>query len=304
MPAKRVSPSILHPLKEALTHAFWYKKDLRPFLATTLDDHTLVANLNWSEYKRNIVAQLVDSMAANQSTYFDQLVNLAISAAEISDPHWLKQVEGGEEKYRAAVVALSSLRDLVAPLKSQREESADADRRRREEEARSELRGAISSKLEELRELMLSIIKQDPQQRGYSLETLLNQLFALFDIEAKGPFRVVGEQIDGSFTFESTDYLLEAKWTSSKSTVAELDSLAGKVGRRLDNTLGLFVSMNGYEESAVSTYSRQGPCLFLVDGADLNAVLDDRIDLPRLLRRKRQHAARTGEVMLGVGEIL
>jgi hypothetical protein len=33
-----------------------------------------------------------------------------------------------------------------------------------------------------------------------------------FDIEAKGSFRLEGEQIDGAFTFENAEYILEAKW--------------------------------------------------------------------------------------------
>lgn len=36
--SQRVNPSVLHPLKEALTLAFWYKRDLRAFLNTVLPD--------------------------------------------------------------------------------------------------------------------------------------------------------------------------------------------------------------------------------------------------------------------------
>jgi thiamine kinase-like enzyme len=41
-----------------------------------------------------------------------------------------------------------------------------------------------------------------------------------------------------------------------------------------------------------------------MDGPDLHAVIDERIELPDLLRRKRQHAARTGEVFVGVYQLL
>jgi hypothetical protein len=35
-----------------------------------------------------------------------------------------------------------------------------------------------------------------------------------------------------------------------------------------------------------------------MDGADIMAVLDGRIGLPELLKRKRRHAAQTGEIFI------
>jgi hypothetical protein len=62
--------------------------------------------------------------------------------------------------------------------------------------------------------------------------------------------------------------------------------------------------MNGYQESAVQIHSQGRPTMILMDGSDLNAILDDRIKLPALLRRKRQHAARTGEVFVSAYQLL
>ena len=112
---KGVSPAGLHSLKEALTAVFWYKKDLRAFLATSLGDQALVAQLNWEGYKRDVVNRLVDSMAAKPHRYTDQLVDLLLATAEIEDPSWLKRLEDGDEKYRAALVALTPLRKQVEP---------------------------------------------------------------------------------------------------------------------------------------------------------------------------------------------
>lgn len=238
---QRVSPALLPPLKEALTLAFWFKKDLRPFLISCLDDPGLVAGLDWSEgnFKRNIVRQLVETLSADQHRYFDQLVNLALSTADITDPYWLKGVEDGRRKYDEAVVALTALRALVEPLRRTRTEADKAARRQREEDARAALRRAISEKLQELRELLYQITTLPPQERGYALvERLLNELFMLFDIDTKSAFKITGEQIDGAFTLEGTEYLLEARWRSAKTSVADLNAFAGRIGRKLDNTLG------------------------------------------------------------------
>ncbi|SHE79357.1 hypothetical protein SAMN02745225_01645 [Ferrithrix thermotolerans DSM 19514] len=303
--SKRVSASVLQPLKEALSLAFWYKKDLRAYLNVVLPDVGLVGHLDWTDYKRNIVARLVDTMAANQGKYLDELLTLILATADITDPSHLKRIEDGDRKYKEAVEALSTLRNLVAPYRALRTESEEAARRQREEEARAAVQREIGIKLAELRDLLYELTRnEDHQARGYALEKLLNELFALFDIDAKASFRIVGEQIDGAFTFEGTEYLFEAKWRKDRAEVADLDSFAGKVGRKLENTLGLFLSVNGFQESVLSTYSQNRPRLFLMDGGDLSAVLEDRIGLPELLTQKRQHASRTGEVFISAYTIL
>jgi restriction endonuclease Mrr len=302
---KRVNAAIVQPLKEALALAFWYKKDLRAFLSTVLPDVGLVAHLDWTDYKRNIVHQLLDTLVAHQDKYLDELLDLLLATADITDPSHLKRIEDGEQKYKDAVVALTSLRAQVEPYREWRNEAEEASRRRREEDAKAAVQRAISDKLLELKRLLYELIADtDHQKRGYALERLLNQMFALFDIDAKASFRVVGEQIDGAFTFEGTEYLLEAKWQQHRSDVPDLDSFAGKIGRKLENTLGLFMSVNGFQDSVIETYSQNRPRLFLMDGADLSAVLEDRIPLPDLLRRKRQHASRTGEVFISAYQIL
>jgi hypothetical protein len=303
MTTRRINPAALHPLKEALILSFWYKSDLRAFLASCLGRGGLVAHLDWTDYKRSIVGQLVDSLAADQHRHFDELLNLLLATAEITDPSHLKRIEDGEKKYRDALAALETLRKHVEPYRRLRDDAEEANRRREADKIKAEMERAINEKLAELKTDFYEIIKMPSQPRGYALEKFLNGLFALFDIDAKAPFRITGEQIDGAFTFEG-EFLLETKWQDAQTPVAELDSFAGKVGRKLDNTLGLFLSMNGYQESAIQVHSRARPVMILMDGADLSAVIEGRITLPDLLRRKRQHAARTGDVLIGAYTLL
>ena len=75
LPVKRVNPAVLPPLKEVLTLAFWYKADLRAFVGSCLPGNPTVAHLDWGEYKRNIVNQLVDKLA-QQPTHSDDLLSL------------------------------------------------------------------------------------------------------------------------------------------------------------------------------------------------------------------------------------
>ncbi|WP_119726345.1 restriction endonuclease [Thermomonospora amylolytica] len=303
MTTKRVNPAVLHPLKEALTNAFWYKKDLRAFLTSCLGRGELIAHLDWTDYKRSIVAQLVDSMAANQHRYFEDLLNLLLATADIADPSHLKRLEDGKVRYEIAVESLDTLRKVVEPYRRMRTEEEEAARRREAERAQAEMQRAINQKLDELRSEFYEIVGLSAQARGYALEKFLNGLFALYDIDAKAPFRITGEQIDGAFTFEG-EFLVEAKWHDEPTPVSDLDIFAGKVERKLDNTLGLFVSMNGYQDSAIEIHSRRRPVMILMDGSDLSAVIEGRIPLPDLLRRKRQHAARTGDIFFRAYDIL
>lgn len=304
-PAKRVNAAILAPLKEALSLAFWYKKDLRAFLSTALPDVGLVAHLDWTDYKRNIVAQLVDTLAKNQSKYLDELLDLILATADITDPNHLKRLEDGQQKYDEAVAALVTLQKQVDPYRQLRSQEEEANRHRREEDARAAVQRATRERLLELKGLLYELTADaNHQKRGYALEKLINKLFALFDIDAKASFKITGEQIDGAFTFENTEFLFEARWRNEKSAVADLDAFAGKIGRKLENTLGLFLSVNGFEDTAIGTYSQNRPTLFLMDGSDLSAVLEDRIGLPELLTRKRQHASHTGEVFISAYRIL
>jgi hypothetical protein len=52
----------------------------------------------------------------------------------------------------------------------------------------------------------------DRNAAGLALEGLLNRLFSLFALQPRQPFRITGEQIDGSFQMDAEIYLLESKW--------------------------------------------------------------------------------------------
>jgi len=159
--------------------------------------------------------------------------------------------------------------------------------------------------LDELNQKFMDIAtSSDAQKRGYGLEKLLNELFTLFDLDPKASFKITGEQIDGAFTFKDDDFLLEAKWQKQLIVTSDLYSFAGKVNGKRKNTLGLYVSMDGFSTECLQTTSSDLRSLILMDGMDLNAILTDRITLDDLLYRKRRHASETGNIYLNVNKIL
>ena len=188
--SKKINPAALHTLNEALSLAFWYKPDLRAFLSATLPNNSLVPQLDWTQYKRNTVRTLIATMSSNQK-YEDDLLTLMFATADIGNPEHLKRLDDGDKKYKDAKAAIVSLRDKVEPYRKLRSEAEEAERRATEERARAELRVAVSNKLRELMTLFYEVVShQDPQTRGYSLERIMRDLFALFDIDAKASFKI------------------------------------------------------------------------------------------------------------------
>src|SRR5699024_6556285 len=127
------------------------------------------------------------------------------------------------------------------------EKEKEIERRREETHQKMMETTAVKKKLTELKKVYYDLLASDePQQRGYQLEKILKELFELFDLDPKASFKIKAEQIDGAFTFENTDYLLECKWQTEPVNAQDLDGLAGKLSRKLENTLGLFLSINAF----------------------------------------------------------
>jgi len=67
--------------------------------------------------------------------------------------------------------------------------------------------------------------------------------------------------------------------------------------------MGLFISFTGFSNESLEVQAPGIKSMILMDGNDLMAVLDERIDLPELMYRKRRHASETGNIYLKVSEI-
>ncbi len=304
-PTKKIAPAALQALKEALTHAYWYKSDLRSFLTHTISDPPILARLNWEEYKRNIVGSLVDFLACNEDVYQRQLLRLMTETASITDFCHLSRLDDGKAKAKQAEASVSALRQQIKGHVDLIAEQEETERRRQTAHERMMQVTSVKDKLGKLTQKLFTLLATDnSQKRGFQLEEILRSLFELFDLDPKASFRITGEQIDGAFTFESTDYLLEAKWQKDLIGAADLDVLASKLSRKLENSLGLFLSMNGFSSDGVTAHSSGRRLLILMDGSDLMAVLEGRIDLIQLLVRKRREASQTGNIYLKIHEIL
>jgi hypothetical protein len=302
---KRVSAPAIYALKEALCTIFWYKNDLRGFLRTSISDPAVLNRADWANYKRQIVSDIVDALVANQRKYQKDLEKLFEDVANMKSFRHLEQLEDGTKKVAAAKAAVADVQKVWASHERVEDEERVIEERRQRAAQRLAQSAAVQTKLKGLEKEYLNLVtaKISPQARGYELEKLFYEVFSLFDLDPKASFKNTGEQIDGAFNLEG-DYLFEGKWQNELVASQELDGFAAKVKRKLDNTLGLFFSMNGFSPDGVAAHSRERPVVLLMTGEDLMAVLEGRIDFVTLLLRKRRHASLTGNILLRVSEMI
>lgn len=170
----------------------------------------------------------------------------------------------------------------------------------REKELRESQRTKRAIELEKLKtDFFLLHQMTDRQTAGRRLQSILTRLFELNELQPRKPFRVVGEEIDGSFILDHELYLLEAKWEKKPTPESDLLVFLGKVTGKSAFSRGVFISVNGISEPAKEAIVRgKQPNFFVIDGYDLTMLLSDNIELKAFLRQRRDLLADEGEVVV------
>jgi hypothetical protein len=239
-------------------------------------------------------------MSRRQNIYHEDIYSLINSIIQMKDFSHLGRWENGEELIKKAKESVSRLERISKQHISDFKKLLAEEQNRKQNQERIFKTRDYQKQLDRLKDRFSGIIKEPPQQRGYSLERFLTDLFSFFDLAPRGAFKIQGEQIDGAFTHEGTDYLLEAKWQKELIANSDLYTFAGKIAGKLKNTLGVFISMSGYSMEALNSNSHVNKSMILIDGQDLMMVLENRISLSDMIRLKRRHASETGEIMFKI----
>ncbi len=301
---KDFSADAIIALKEALVHVYWRRKNLKDFLKITMKNTAIIATIDFDNCtKRESVVELIDRLLKRKDLYNDDILALFEAINNFKGYSHLKQWDDSEKKIEKAKNAVSAVRKCCSKFFNEETEKKRAIFREEQQEKRIE--GEKRRK-----KLLLGIKKEfnevfnenDSQIRGYKFEKFLKELFDFYDLDYKNSFRIKGEQIDGAFTFDSSDYLVEAKWQTELVNRSSLLSFQGKIEDKNKLTLGLFISFNGFSKNVVDN-SDNYRSLILVDGNDLYAILEDRITLPNMIYRKRRHAAETGKSYFSVNDM-
>lgn len=153
---------------------------------------------------------------------------------------------------------------------------------------------------------LIQLSKDDdtPQSRGFAFEKYLQSLFKAAGLQSGGSFKVVGEQIDGSFVLKNEVYLLEAKWTSKPIDKGQLVIFNEKVSSKSGFTRGLFISFSNYTDEALSTFANGRTVnIVLMSVQELAVALSRKMEIETLLWNKVRALAERGELYKPVFEM-
>lgn len=302
---KHFPDSVLTTLKETVVKVFWKKDDVRKLFQRSGVPDLLISGQDWQAYKYHIVSPTLDVLNSTRDG-LGPLRRILQETLAYKDGEHLLWTNDGQKNKREAERCLEHLRLLFKDYdaaQATKDEERQARIKRNQEAQRGE---AFLAKLNDLRARFLAYLSNpNVSERGYGLEEILNDLFRLFELNPHGAFRRTGEQIDGSFVHYGVHFLIEAKWQKKPVNLADLRDLNAAVKTSLDNTLGLFVSINGFSDEALQGYVLgERPRIVCMDGSDLMMVLEAKIDLSDLLSRKRDIAVDKRRIYVSAAQII
>ncbi|MDR7300413.1 restriction endonuclease [Haloactinomyces albus] len=303
---RRISASAYQALRDALPVIVWYKRSFRQYLTTALRDHPeLLYGVDFDLSKREVADEVVGRLMRTEDSYQSATLKLMLEVANTSSFHELQHLEDGEYWVKKAQTAVTQLKDQTRVYEELIMERERVAAERTEHAKHAELQRKFAGDLADLNSDFYSLSgkNEQPQERGRQFEVFLNRLFDLFDLQPRLSYVVNWEQIDGAFSFDTDDYIVEAKWTQGPIEVKEADHFAEKVRQKGKNALGLFVSIGGFSRGILDKYSRSTPFMTM-DGMDLICVLEQRVRLDTMLRRKKRHANETGQCYFPANKLI
>lgn len=296
---KKISPSALISLKEALAVIYWKKSDLRIFLEQSFSNiekgKHFCSSVDFSKTKYSISDEVVTRLSKRPDLFNEDLLNILYNVCNMTDFSHLLKWDDGNEKAKIAKEKVKILQKQCQGYFAQQKEKELAEKRKQDYNNTISMVNESKKLKEELKQEFAEVMSSKGQKRGYAFEKFLNHIFNHYDLAARSSFKINGEQIDGAFSHNSSDYLLEAKWQDELISRSDLYSLDGKINTKLKNTIGLYISFNGFSQDILTNYTTNA--IILMDGQDLYQILEDRISLPDMIEIKRKEAATTGKAM-------
>jgi hypothetical protein len=305
---KKISASAYQGLRDAIPVITWNKRPFETFLRTALRDHgELLIGLNFQDPKRIVADELVDRLIANENKYRDVTLRLMLEISSMTRFPNLEQLKDPEDRKLRLAEAEAAVGLLRYIIKDYANDIAEEEKQKAANQARTAQDAALrrfSDDLSALKNKFLDLQSEtDTHARGYAFESLLADLFLLYDLSPRLAYTLDLEQIDGSFTFNTDDYIVEARWRAQPADRGDGDIFARKVERKGKNAVGLFVSVNGFTKPFKEAFKESTPFITM-DGGDLYAVFDDRVRLDDLILAKKRHANETGSCYLPANEVV
>lgn len=291
---------IMDCMKECILSIFWPKKDIIDFMKNM--GCTSKDLMPENEYKELHRAEIVDRIFNNLEQRSDSGIGQfrsilkGLTEWDYFNPYYFITLNKLDENVaKRNITHLKQLQEI-------RDNKIKQERLRKEERERKQ--GDTNLNINELREIFLNLYagkdkdgkKINSQRRGYLFEDFLKKMFLCEGIEVSEPFKIKGEQIDGSIKYDGEHYIIEAKWQDQWSSSNSLYQFAGKVEGKLYGR-GIFISINGFSpESVQALVTGKALRTILVDGGDLVPITEGMYTLKEMLDSKIKAAQTMGRI--------
>ncbi len=296
---KRLAPAFVELTLDALLKAIWYKPTLRRFLQQHRIADSVLAQWQDDQSKRDYMAWLWPKLIKTDEGQ-EAILAMARSLSEMQSFPDLERKEDTKIRIPEAAQAIVRLREQVANINETLQETSDAKSRRQAAQRDMSKKQADQQSIEKLSSELNSLTRQTgTREGGYAFEKWFYDLAVCFDLDARPGYWADGRQIDGAITIEGTTFLLETKFTNEPIGSPDVDTFMAKIESKADNTMGLFVSISGFNTGAVKAASKhRTPMLLLDHGHIFNIILRGVMTLPQVVSRIKRHASQTGSAYL------
>lgn len=167
----------------------------------------------------------------------------------------------------------------------------------KEEELKKSQKTAKAYNYEKLKGLLSELPNiKVAQKRGYAFEKFLTELFSEFDLKPRKPFKITGEQIDGSFDYNGEFYLVEAKWQQEPIPYRDVVVFDKKITDKSTFTRGVFFSCSGFVENITQQYNNKSASFILITVADICRMLELNMPLQDFIYKKVRALAEEGAI--------
>lgn len=278
-------------MRDCILAIFWPRKDIIKFLADVGCDADLLPPPDTDLPRHAIIDGVFSGLTARPDRGHPAFQPMIDALAHWShfDPYYFDKL---------AKLDRAEAQKKIAHLKGAIERRNTSTINRRVAASKAKQSQSQANDLTALKHAFAKVYGTDltPQARGKLFEKFLQELFNRQSVKMRDPFRIVGEEIDGTFKFEGENYIMEAKWQDSGASTEQLYKFAYKVDGKMQGR-GLFISVNGFSNEGLRAVVH-GKMIqtILMDGSDLSAVLEQRISLEAMLDYKIRAAQTRGEV--------
>ena len=300
---EKLSPVFVELTQDALLKAIWFKGSLRMFLIQHQISESALAQWQADQSKREFIEWLWPRLVKDEKGQ-NAILFMARSLSEMNHFPDLERKEDTKERIPEAVEAINRLRRAVSEINETIRETKASEARRKAAVEEVAKRQAAQQSLEKLQTALNGLAtKMGTQEGGYQFERWIYDLAIYFELEARPGYKAAGRQIDGAITIEGTTFLIEAKLVNKPIGSPDIDIFMAKIESKADNTMGLFISLSGFNDGAKQAASKQRtPMLLLDSGHIFNLVMPGVMTLPQVVSRVKRHAHQTGSSYLNASD--